>query len=139
MFCGGFLFVCLGGSLSPTTPPPPPEEGREPTRSPLLSLDPVVLLDGVEEPVRLRVEPARVEREDPERPPRQVRVLDQRDVLGAAERDPDAVAEGLEGEVDDLERAGAVQLGGEGFVVDGGLVLGVGEGGGGREKERVRG
>ena len=65
--------------------------------------------------------------------------VDQRDVLGAAERDPDAVAEGLEGEVDDLERAGAVQLGGEGFVVDGGLVLGVGEGGGGREKERVRG
>ena len=48
-------------------------------------------------------------------------VLNQGDVLCSREGDPDAVAESLEGEIDDLERAGAVELGGEGLVVDGGL------------------
>lgn len=81
-----------------------------------------MLLDGIKQPVRLRVEPPRVEAEDAEGPPGQVRVLDQRDVLGSRKGDPDAVAEGLEGEVDDLQRAGAVELCGEDFVVNGGLV-----------------
>ena len=89
-----------------------------------------MLLDGVEKPVRLRVEPPRVQREDAEGPPGQVRVLDERDVLGAAKGDADAVAEGLEGEVDDLEGAGAVELGGQGVVVDGGLLWGRCGGGG---------
>ena len=93
-----------------------------------------MLLHGVEQPVRLRVEPARVEREHAVRAARQVRVLDQRDVLGPAEGDADAVAEGLEGEVDDLEGAGAVELGGEGVVVDGGLLWERGERGGGERK-----
>lgn len=86
-----------------------------------IALDPVVLLDRVKEPVRLRVEPARVEREHAVRTAREVRVLDQRDILGAAKRDRDAVAKLLEGAVDDLERGGAVERLCEGVEVDGGL------------------
>lgn len=67
-----------------------------------------------------------------------MRVLDERDVLGSRKGDADAVAKGLEGEVDDLERAGAVELGGEGVVVDGGLFVVVVEVGKEGEK-KVRG
>lgn len=59
-------------------------------------------------------------------------VLDESDVLRAGEGDADPVAEGLEGEVDDLEGAGAVELGGEGVVVDGWLLWG--ERGEGKDK-----
>lgn len=82
-----------------------------------------MLLHGIKEPVRLRVEPAGIQREDAVGSARQVRVLDERDILGAREGDADAVAEGLEGEVDDLQRGGSVELGGQGLVVDGGLLL----------------
>jgi hypothetical protein len=50
-------------------------------RERVLDADAVVLLDLVEERVRLRVQPASVEREDAVLAARQVRVLDERNVL----------------------------------------------------------
>jgi hypothetical protein len=55
-------------------------------REHVLDAGAVVLLHLIEELVRLRVEASRVQAEHAERAPRQLRVLDQRHVLGAAAR-----------------------------------------------------
>eukprot|EP00982_Pelagococcus_subviridis_P001204 9670-Pelagococcus_subviridis.AAC.3 len=84
-----------------------------------LDLDPEVLLHVVEELVRLRVQPTRVQGEDAEGSARERRVLDQRDVLRAAERDGERVAENLERAVQDRDRRGVLELRVELLPVDG--------------------
>ena len=85
-----------------------------------LDLDVEVLLDVVEELVRLGVQPTGVEGEDAKGAAGELGVLDQRDVLGAGEGDGEAVAEELEGFVHDLHHGLVLELGIEIGPVDAG-------------------
>lgn len=88
-------------------------------REGVLNADVIVLLDGVEELIRLGVQPAGVKGEHAVLAARQVSVLNQGNVFSTGESDCNLSAERGQGVVHDLKRRLALQTYGDGFPVRG--------------------